>query len=112
MNNVLCIYMSPRENMKLMTLQIPAFSAYNTNMDLIHISDIENQISVKCVHIVIVHVCKLTYRVVLIWLENWSWATMAKANNTSMNYRILFVLWNINQNIMNLHAWEFWIIVG
>lgn len=72
MNNVLCIYMSPRENMKLMTLQIPAFSAYNTNMDLIHISDIENQISVKCVHIVIVHVCKLTYRVVLIWLENWS----------------------------------------
>lgn len=80
--------------------KLPAFSAYNTNMDLIHISDIENQISVKCVHIVIVHVCKLTYRVVLIWLENWSWATMAKANNTSMNYRILFVLWNINQNIM------------
>lgn len=64
--------MSPRENMKLMTLQIPAFSAYNTNMDLIHISHIENQISVICFHIVIVHVCKLTYRVVLIWLENWS----------------------------------------
>lgn len=77
-----------------------AFSAYNTNMDLIHISHIENQISVICFHIVIVHVCKLTYRVVLIWLENWSWATMAKANNASMNYRILFVLWKINQNIM------------
>lgn len=76
------------------------FSAYNTSMDLIHISHIENQISVKCVHILIVHVCKLTYRVVLIWLENWSWATMAKANNTSMNYRFLFVLWKINQNIM------------
>lgn len=80
--------------------KLPAFSAYNTNMDLIHISHIENQISVICFHIVIVHVCKLTYRVVLIWLENWSWATMAKANNASMNYRILFVLWNINQNIM------------
>lgn len=80
--------------------KLPAFSAYNTSMDLIHISHIENQISVKCVHIVIVHVCKLTYRVVLIWLENWSWATMAKANNTSMNYRFLFVLWKINQNIM------------
>lgn len=26
--------------------KLPAFSAYNTNMDLIHISDIENQISV------------------------------------------------------------------
>lgn len=80
--------------------KLPAFSAYNTNMDLIHISHIENQISVKCFHIVIVHVCKLTYRVVLIWLENWSWATMAKANNASMNYRILFVLWKINQNII------------
>lgn len=80
--------------------KLPAFSAYNTNMDLIHISHIENQISVKCVHIVIVHVCKLPYRVVLIWLENWSWATMAKANNTSMNYRFLFVLWKINQNSM------------
>lgn len=80
--------------------KLPAFSAYNTNMDLIHISHIENQISVICFHIVIVHVCKLTYRVVLIWLENWSWATMAKANNASMNYRILFVLWKINQNIM------------
>lgn len=80
--------------------KLPAFSAYNTNMDLIHISHIENQISVICFHIVIVHVCKLPYRVVLIWLENWSWATMAKANNASMNYRILFVLWKINQNIM------------